>query len=160
MLDYEPDPYSVATKIAVDALSRRARSRGELAQLLQKRAVPEDVAQRLLDRLEAQRLVDDRAFAQEWSQLRHRSKGLSRKVLAQELRKKVIAAEVIDEVLSAISRDDEVVAARNVVAKKLRSLSRYADEVRYRRLHSLLARKGYSSSVISEAIRAELAIAS
>ena len=63
MLDYEPDPYSVATKIAVDALSRRARSRGELAQLLQKRAVPEDVAQRLLDRLEAQRLVDDRAFA-------------------------------------------------------------------------------------------------
>ncbi len=159
-MDYEPDPYSVATKIAVDALSRRARSRGELAEILAKRGTPEDVAERLLDRLVTQKLVDDHAFAQEWSQLRHRSKGLSRRVLAQELRKKSIAPEVIDEVLSEISRDDEIIAARNLVAKKLRSLSRFGSEIQYRRLHSLLARKGYSSSIISEAIRLELAIAS
>lgn len=159
-MDYEPDPYSVATKIAVDALSRRARSRGELAEILAKRGTPEDVAERLLDRLVTQKLVDDHAFAQEWSQLRHRSKGLSRRVLAQELRKKSIAPEVIDEVLSEISRDDEIMAARNLVAKKLRSLSRFDSEVQYRRLHSLLARKGYSSSIISEAIRLEVAIAS
>ena len=49
-MDYEPDPYSVATKIAVDALSRRARSRGELAQLLRKKLVPEEIIDRLLDR--------------------------------------------------------------------------------------------------------------
>jgi len=95
-MDYEPDPYSVATKIAVDALSRRARSRGELAEILAKRGTPEDVAERLIDRLVTQKLVDDHAFAQEWSRLRHRSKGLSRRVLAQELRKKSIAPEVID----------------------------------------------------------------
>ena len=154
-MDYEPDPYSVATKIAVDALSRRARSRGELAQLLAKKAVPEEIAERLLERLVAQKLLDDRAFAQEWSQLRHRSKGLSRKVLAQELRKKVIPPDLIDEALATISREDEVLAARALVAKKLRSLTRFDDEVRYRRVHSLLARKGYSSSVISEAIREE-----
>jgi regulatory protein len=159
-MDYEPDPYSVATKIAVNVLSRRARSRGELADILAKRGTPEDVAERLLDRLVTQKLVDDHAFAQEWSQLRHRSKGLSRRVLAQELRKKSIAPEVIDEVLGEISRDDEIIAARNLVAKKLRSLSRFDSEVQYRRLHSLLARKGYSSSIISEAIRLELAIAS
>ena len=159
-MDYEPDPYSVATKIAVDALSRRARSRGELAEILRKKLVPEEIIERLLDRLVAQKLIDDRAFAQEWSQLRHRSKGLSRRVLAQELRKKVIAPEVIDEVLAEISREDEVIAARNLVAKKIRSLSRFDSEVRYRRAHSLLARKGYSPSVISEALRAELLISS
>jgi len=159
-MDYEPDPYSVATKIAVDALSRRARSKGELAEILAKRGTPEDVAERLIDRLVTQKLVDDHAFAQEWSRLRHRSKGLSRRVLAQELRKKSIAPEVIDEVLGEISRDEEIIAARNLVAKKLRSLSRFDSEVQYRRLHSLLARKGYSSSIISEAIRLELAIAS
>lgn len=159
-MDYEPDPYSVATKIAVDALSRRARSRGELAEILAKRGTPEDVAERLIDRLVTQKLVDDHAFAQEWSRLRHRSKGLSRRVLAQELRKKSIAPEVIDEVLGEISRDDEIIAARNLVAKKLRSLNCFDSEVQYRRLHSLLARKGYSSSIISEAIRLELAIAS
>jgi len=118
-VDYEPDPYSIATKIAVDALSRRARSRGELAQLLRKKLVPEEIIDRLLDRLVAQRLIDDRTFAEEWSQLRHRSKGLSRRVLAQELREKVIAPELIDEVLAQISHDDEVVAARHLVAKKL-----------------------------------------
>lgn len=157
-MDYEPDPYSVATKIAVDALSRRARSRGELAQILRKKLVPDEIIERLLDRLVAQKLVDDRAFAQEWSQLRHRSKGLSRRVLAQELRAKVIPAEIIDEVLEEISREDEVIAARNLVAKKLRTLTRVSDDVKYRRLHSLLARKGYSSSVISEALQSELAI--
>lgn len=159
-MDYEPDPYSVATKIAVDALSRRARSKGELAEILAKRGTPEDVAERLIDRLVTQKLVDDHAFAQEWSRLRHRSKGLSRRVLAQELRKKSIAPEVIDEVLGEISRDEEIIAARNLVAKKLRSLNCFDSEVQYRRLHSLLARKGYSSSIISEAIRLELAIAS
>ncbi len=159
-MDYEADPYSVATKIAVDALSRRARSRGELAEILTKRGTPDDVAHRLLDRLVAQKLIDDHAFAQEWSQLRHRSKGLSRRVLAQELRRKSIAPEVIDDVLGEISREDEIVAARNLVAKKLRSLSRFDSEVQYRRLHSLLARKGYSSNIITEAIRLELAIAS
>ena len=156
-MDYEPDPYSVATRIAVDALSRRARSRGELAQLLQKKDVPAEVIERLLDRLVAQRLIDDGAFAHEWSQLRHRSKGLSRRVLAQELRHKVIAPEVIEEALSHISHEDEVAAARNLAAKKLRSLSRFDDEVKRRRVHALLARKGYSSRVISEALREELA---
>lgn len=159
-MDYEPDPYSVATRIAVDALSRRARSRGELAQLLQKKGVPVEIIDRLLDRLVAQKLIDDRVFAQEWSQLRHRSKGLSRRVLAQELRHKVIAPEVIEDALSHITHDDEVIAARNLVAKKLRSLSRFDDEVKRRRVHALLARKGYSSRVISQALREEFATSS
>lgn len=157
-MDYEPDPYSVATKIAVDALSRRARSRGELAEILKKKLVPEDVIERLLDRLVAQKLIDDLAFAQEWSQLRHRSKGLSRRVLSQELRKKSISPELIDQVLSDISREDEVLVARELVSKKLRSLTRFDESVKYRRLHSLLARKGYSSSVIAQAIREELTL--
>jgi len=159
-MDFEPDPYSVATKIAVDALSRRARSRGELAEILRKKLVPDEVIDRLLDRLVAQKLIDDRVFAHEWSQLRHRSKGLSRRVLAQELRKKVISPELIDEALSSISREDEVLAARRLVAKKLRSLTRFGADVQYRRVHSLLARKGYSSTVISEALRAEMVTAS
>lgn len=160
-MDFEAvDPYSVATKIAVDALSRRARSRGELAEILRKKLVPDDVAERLLDRLVAQKLIDDLTFAQEWSQLRHRSKGLSRRTLSQELRKKEIAPEVIEQALAQISREDEVIAARNLVAKKLRSLSRFDGDVKYRRLHSLLTRKGYGSSVISEAIREELLLIS
>ena len=159
-MDYEPDPYSVATKIAVDALSRRARSRGELAEILRKKLVPDEVIERLLDRLGAQKLIDDRAFAREWSQLRQRSKGLSRRVLAQELRRKSIAQQLIDDVLEEISREDEIAAARNLVAKKLRTLSRCDSQTQFRRVHSLLARKGYSATIIKEAIRAEMAIAS
>lgn len=159
-MDYEPDPYSVATKIAVDALSRRARSRGELAEILRKKLVPDEVIERLLDRLVAQKLIDDRAFAREWSQLRQRSKGLSRRVLAQELRRKSIAQQLIDDVLEEISREDEIAAARNLVAKKLRTLSRCDSQTQFRRVHSLLARKGYSATIIKEAIRAEMAIAS
>ena len=159
-MDFEPDPYSVATKIALDALSRRARSRGELAEILRKKLVPDEVAARLLDRLVAQKLIDDLAFAQEWTQQRHRSKGLSRRVLTQELRKKAIAPDLIEIALESITRDDELYTARELVAKKLRSLTRCDNEVKYRRLHGLLARKGYPANVIGEAIRAELLISS
>src|SRR3954464_5459336 len=82
------DPESVARKILLDQLTGRARSRSDLAAKLAQRDVPADVATRLLDRFEEVGLVDDAAFAREWVAQRQEGRGLARRALAQELRRK------------------------------------------------------------------------
>ena len=85
----EADPESVARKILLDQLTGQARSRKELADKLATKNVPDDVATRLLDRFEEVGLVDDEAFARSWVAVpRSAGKGLARRALAQELRRK------------------------------------------------------------------------
>ena len=96
----DADPESVGRKILLDQLTGRARTRSELADKLAGRNVPDDVATRLLDRFEEVGLVDDGAFARTWVGQRQQGKGLSRRVLAQELRRKRIDDEVAKEALA------------------------------------------------------------
>ena len=86
----EADPESVARKILLDQLTGQARSRKELSDKLASRNVPDDVATRLLDRFEEVGLVDDEAFARAWVESRQRGRGLARRALQQELRRKGI----------------------------------------------------------------------
>ena len=101
------------------------------------------MATRLLDRFEEVGLVDDDAFARAWSASRQPGKGLARRALAQELRRKGIDDEVAREALDEIDPADEEAAARALVRKKLRTLARVDDTIATRRLVGLLARKGY-----------------
>ena len=158
----EADPESVARKILLDQLTGQARSRKELADKLAARNVPADVATRLLDRFEEVGLVDDEAFARSWIASRQPAgagggKGLARRALAQELRRKGVQDEVAREVLDEIDPGDEEEAARALVRKKLRSLTRVDDVTATRRLVGMLARKGYGSGMAFAVVKEELA---
>lgn len=153
----EADPESVARTILLDQLTGRARSRKELAEKLAAKNVPADVAARLLDRFEEVGLVDDGAFARSWVASRQPGKGLAKRALAQELRRKGVDDEVAREALDEIDPADEEAAARALVRKKLRSLSRVDDVTATRRLVGMLARKGYGSGLALSVVRDELA---
>ncbi len=120
----DADPESVARTILLDQLTGRARTRSELATKLSARDVPDDIATRLLDRFEEVGLVDDAAFARDWVEQRQSGRGLARRALAQELRRKGIDDEVAREALDEIEPDDEVEVARALVRAKLRSVAR------------------------------------
>ena len=152
----EADPEAVARKILLDQLTGQARSRKELSDKLSSRNVPDDVATRLLDRFEEVGLVDDQAFARSWVASRQPGRGLARRALAQELRRKGIADDVAREALEEIDPADEEAAARALVRKKLRSLSSVDDVTATRRLVGLLARKGYGSGLAFAVVRDEL----
>jgi regulatory protein len=152
----EADAESVARKILLDQLTGRARSRSDLAKKLAQRNVPDDVALRLLDRFEEVGLVDDAAFARDWVAERQSGRGLARRALAQELRRKGIDDEVAREALAEVDPDDEVEAARDLVRRKLRSVRGLAEDVAVRRLVGMLARKGYGSGVAFRVVREEL----
>ena len=152
----DADPESVARKILLDQLTGQARSRSELAGKLAKKGVPADVAGRLLDRFEEVGLVDDAAFARDWVQSRQASRGLARRALAQELRRKGIDDQVAREALAEVDPHDEVESARELVRRKLRSVASLDRQVAVRRLSGMLARKGYSPGVALRVVREEL----
>jgi regulatory protein len=159
----DADPESVARTILLDQLTGRARSRQELSAKLAAKRVPAEVADRLLDRFEEVGLVDDAAFARTWVSQRQSAvgggKGLARRALAQELRRKGVAEETSREVLDELDPAEEEAAARELVRRKLRTLARVDDQTATRRLVGMLARKGYSSGLSFTVVREELAAA-
>jgi regulatory protein len=154
--DPDADPESVARKILLDQLTGRARSRSDLAKKLAQKNVPDDIATRLLDRFEEVGLVDDAAFAQEWVAQRQEGRGLAKRALAQELRRKGIDDETARAALDTVDPEDEVDAARLLVQRKLRSMRGLDEQVAIRRLVGMLARKGYSSGTSFRVVREEL----
>lgn len=155
----DADPETVARQILLRRLTDQPRSRAELAEALAKRHVPDEVATRLLDRFTEVGLIDDAAFARALVQSRMTGKGLARRALAMELRRKGIADELAREVLDGIDPDDEDDAARALVRRKLRSTSGLEPQARMRRLVGALARKGYPPGVALRVVREEIAAA-
>lgn len=156
LLGPDADAEEVARKILLDQLTGQARSRAELATKLAKRRVPEEVAERLLTRFEEVGLIDDAAFARAWVGSRQPGKGLGRRALAQELRRKGIDDDVAREALEEIEPEDEEEAARTLVRRKLRGLRRVDRATATRRLTGMLARKGHSGEVVWRVVREEL----
>jgi regulatory protein len=152
----EAQTEDVARKILLDQLTGQARTRAELAQKLARKNVPGEVAERLLTRFEEVGLVDDEAFARSWVQSRQAGKGLARRALAQELRRKGVDDDVAREVLDDVDPDDEAEAARVLVRRKLRSVQRLDRATAVRRLSGMLARKGHSAGMAFRVVREEL----
>ncbi|HZJ05593.1 MAG TPA: regulatory protein RecX [Nocardioidaceae bacterium] len=152
----EADTEAVARKILLDQLARAPRSRAELATRLARKGVPDEVAQRLLTRFEEVGLIDDGAFARLWVMSRQSSKGLSGRALAQELRGKGIADQLIRDAVDEIEPEDEVESARMLVRRKMRSTERVDRTTAIRRLTAMLARKGYPGGLAVRVVREEL----
>jgi regulatory protein len=155
--DPPADPESVARTICLNLLTTRARSRAELADGLARRGVDDDVAGRVLDRLDAVGLVDDAAFAEQWVSSRHRHQGLGKRALAGELHRKGVDRETATTAIEEIGRDDERARARELVERRLPSLARHDHTVAARRLVGMLARKGYDAGVAYGVVREALA---
>lgn len=153
----DADPESVARKILLDQLTGRARSRHELALKLQSKNVPPEIAHQLLDRFTEVGLIDDLAFARLWVTQRQQTRGLTRRVLAMELRRKGVDDEVIAQAVEAVDPSDEEVSARELVRKKLPSLARVDETTATRRLIGQLARKGHSPGLAARIVREERA---
>jgi regulatory protein len=152
-IDPDADPETVARGIALRMLDQAPRTRAELATALAKRGVPDDAATAVLDRFDEVGLIDDEAFATAWVDSRHRGRGLARRALSAELRRKGIDAEVATQALEAISAEDEVETARSLVQRRAASMRGLPVDVRTRRLVGMLARKGFGGSVAYRVVR-------
>lgn len=105
-----------------------------------------------IDFLKESRIVDDRRYAENYIALKSSVYGVYR--MRQYLAKKGIHKEILDELLDTADKTSEYDAARAFLKKKLALAT--ADQVDRNKLLGALARKGFSYSVATEALNAEL----
>lgn len=153
----ESDPEAKAREICLRLLAASPRTRAQLAEALHRKHIPDDVAERVLGRFTDVGLIDDEAFAQAWVQSRHTGRGLGKRALAAELRRRGVANETVNEAVETLDSDQEEQTARALVARKLPA-TRGADPTkRMRRLVGMLARKGYSPALSYRVVKEALA---
>jgi regulatory protein len=145
-----------AREICLRQLAVRPRTRIELAKALARKEISSEVIAEVLDRYDKVGIIDDAAFARAWVSSRHHGRGLARRALASELRQRGVDAEVASEALETIDEDEEATTARALVDRKLRTATGSPDAV-FRRLVSMLARKGYPAGVAIRAVKDALA---
>lgn len=151
------DPYDRARQIVLRQLTAAPRSRSQLAQVLRRKDCPDDVAAAVLDRMEQVGLVDDEAYAGMLVRSQQAGRGLARRALASELRRKGVDDDTARAALDEVDPADEEDRARRLVARRMRSMHGLDPVVQTRRLAGMLARKGYASDlalrVVREAVR-------
>ena len=148
-----------ARNLCLRLLTARARTRAELEGQLAKRGYPDDVSQRVLDRLTQVGLIDDADFAEQWVRSRRANAGKGKRALAAELRTKGVDNDVITAALDGIDAGAERQRAEKLVRDRLRreKLGDDDDAKIARRLVGMLARRGYSQTMAFDVVEDELA---
>lgn len=155
--DAEPDQEQVARAIALRLLTHSARSRAQLADAMAAKDVPAEVAEAVLDRFTEVGLIDDEEYARMLVRTRHAERGLSRRAIGVELRRRGIDEEVATSALDEVDDEQEALAARALVRRRLASTRGLDPQVRARRTFAALGRKGYAPGLVSRLVREELA---
>ena len=114
--------------------------------------MPTEASEQVLDRLETVGLINDERLARDWVESRQARRHLSRSALRSELQAKGIDRDDIDAALEQVSRDDELRAARALAGKKLDAMAGLGHDVKRRRVAGALARRGFSSDVVSRVL--------
>lgn len=136
---------------ALDMLGRKARTTKEIRDKLRQTGFADDVADDVIARFLDLGYLDDHAYATQYVRTRFRVKGYGPQRLRQELYKRGVPREVIDEVMADETEEfDLVEAARAHAEKRWPSLvAREPDaRKRQRKLTDFLVRRGFSFDVI------------
>lgn len=155
--ELSPDEaWKKAKQICFDLLAARPRSKEELRQALCRKGFDEELRETLLGKLDDAKLVDDGAFAEQWVRSRHTHQGVARTALVAELKRKGVDGEVAVRAAGEIDREAEEQRARELVRKRLRSMTGLDEQAAIRRLLGTLARKGYPQGLAYAVVRDEL----
>ncbi|GAA2575758.1 hypothetical protein GCM10010411_05100 [Actinomadura fulvescens] len=155
--DGPADPEAAAREICLRMLGMAPRTRAQLADALRRKNIPDDVAADVLSRFTDVGLIDDEAFAQAWVQSRHTGRGLAKRALAAELRRRGVDNETVHEAVETLDPEQEERTARELIARKVAATRGLDPAKRTRRLVGMLARKGYSPGLAYRVVKEALA---
>jgi SOS response regulatory protein OraA/RecX len=147
------DPEARAKQICLRLLTAEPQTRAQLALALHRKGIPPEIAESVLSRFTDAGLINDAAFARAWVESRHHSRGLSRRSLSAELKRRGVDGEEIRDAVDALDPEQEAATARRLVEQKMASTRGQPPQARARRIASLLARKGYPPGLAFRLIR-------
>jgi SOS response regulatory protein OraA/RecX len=145
---------------ADNVLANRLRGRGlslaEAREVLDGAEIDPDIAEETLARYVSLQYIDEAALAEQILHTHLDRKGLGRRSVEMEMRRRKLDPLVIEEAM-AEQPDEELARATEVAMKRVGQLSSYDDETAERRLTSFLMRRGYGGGVVRDAAKAALA---
>ena len=104
-----------------------------------------------ITRLEGVGLLDDDSLAETLVRTLRDRKGLGRSAITAELRRRHVDADAIEEAMGS-GEDDELERAVAIAIKRAPQLRSLDMTTAKRRLGAFLMRRGYSGSIISQAV--------
>lgn len=144
----EPDR---AVTSALNLLTHRGRSERELRQRLRMKGYTAGAIDEAIRKVAEWGYLDDERFAVSWVEQRQAGKPRSRRALANELREKGVAREIVETTLEE-AEIDEVADARRLAADKWRKDHGLEPDKRRQRTAAFLARRGYGWDVAKQVL--------
>ena len=155
-----PAPRERKTKTAQQALqslmrlcSRSEKSTGDALRLMRTWGVPEAEQRGVLNKLIADRYIDNRRYAEAYTREKSQLAGWGERKIAMQLRLKGVERETISAVLAELMADDSMAERlREKLTKKLRTVKAANDyELRGKLLRYALG-LGYDYDMAAEAV--------
>ena len=134
------------------ALTRRDMSEREVRTWLSSRDVPENDVEEWVERMQRLGYVDDLRMATHLVDKLVARGGKGRGVIVQKLTERGIDRSTASEAVSHLDDDSQQRQATELAVARASRMGTLADEAARRRLHGFLARRGFSSTVIREAV--------
>jgi len=141
--------YETARDVALRYLDYAPRTGAEVRRRLARDDFSEEVIGAVIADLERAGLLDDARFSRDWVESRQRRKGFGRVRLADELRRKGVDREQIDEAVDTMNEEAEFAAALALARQRLSPAQRHDTGAR-RRLAAYLQRRGYNWEIIEK----------
>ena len=142
-----------ARGIVLRSLARAPRTRNELADKLQRKGLPGDIADEVLRHYQELGLIDDRKLAAAYAQNRL-DEGWAVRAIGRKLRERGVSKPDADAAVAMIDGDMERAAADRLVARKWPNYRHLAVDVRERRLAAVLERRGHNGYVARKSVAA------
>lgn len=125
-------------------LKFRPRTEREMRDYLIRKKTPADLIEKIIDKLKESKFIDDREFIKWWVDQRSYFKPKGQFILKQELLRKGIAKDTIDDFFDNIQDNNEEGLAVKALEKKRPSLERLKGKERYQKAINFLLRRGFS----------------
>jgi regulatory protein len=144
-----------AKETALRFLSFRRRTEKEIKNKLKQKGFDENTIKRTVEKLEEYDLINDLEFATAWVEERLEYKPRGKKLLKQELWKKGIKKEIIDQVLNESCQNEDK-SALELLEKIKNRYKNLEPQVARRRMYGFLLRRGFSYGTAKTAMEQSL----
>lgn len=145
-----------AYRSALGMLERKARTSAELSRALKRKGYPPEAIAGSIARLQSHRMLDDSAFAKRYAEQKAANQRKGRMLIRQELMQRGVGRPDIEEALGELSPDVEQQAALALARKKWPT-TKGNERERKQKLMAMLMRRGYTGSVVRNAVQQAVA---
>ena len=137
----------------MSALCARAEhSSGEMLEKMRRWQLSEDARERVLDRLIAEKFVDDERFARLFVREKIRFDRWGRRKIEQALYQKGVASDISRRVLDEVDDEAYVAELKKLIAAKRRSVQAESDYEMRQKLTKYALGRGFGYNVIRQCI--------